>query len=99
MVIAIGFEGSANKLGVGIIRHENGQVDILANVRDTFITPPGEGFSPRDTAVHHRECVLRVTREALKDANLTPKDIDVICYTKGIIYTFIYLVYIFFLYL
>lgn len=83
MVIAIGFEGSANKLGVGIIRHENDKVDILANVRDTFITPPGEGFSPRDTALHHRECVLRVTREALKDANLTPKDIDVICYTKG----------------
>lgn len=96
MVIAIGFEGSANKLGVGIIRHENGQVDILANVRDTFITPPGEGFSPRDTAVHHRECVLRVTREALKDASLTPKDIDVICYTKGIIFAFIYLVFFFF---
>lgn len=83
MVVAIGFEGSANKLGVGIIRHENDQVDILANVRDTFITPPGEGFSPRDTAVHHRECALRVTREALKDASLTPKDIDVVCYTKG----------------
>lgn len=83
MVVAIGFEGSANKLGVGIIRHENDQVDILANVRDTFITPPGEGFAPRDTAQHHRDCVLEVTKQALKDANLTPEDIDVVCYTKG----------------
>jgi hypothetical protein len=83
MVIAIGFEGSANKLGVGIIRHEGDKVDILANIRDTYITPPGQGFLPRDTALHHRECILRVTKEALKEANLTPEELDVICYTKG----------------
>lgn len=39
MVIAIGFEGSANKIGVGIIRDG----EILANVRRTYITPPGQG--------------------------------------------------------
>lgn len=39
MVISLGFEGSANKIGVGIVR--NGEV--LANVRRTYITPPGEG--------------------------------------------------------
>ena len=39
MVIAIGFEGSANKLGIGIIK--DGQV--LSNPRRTYITPPGEG--------------------------------------------------------
>lgn len=83
MVIAIGFEGSANKLGVGIIRHEGDQVDILANVRDTYITPPGQGFLPRDTAQHHRDCILDVTQKALKQANISTQDIDVICYTKG----------------
>ncbi|KAG2223310.1 hypothetical protein INT45_008967 [Circinella minor] len=83
MTIAIGFEGSANKLGVGIVKHENGKVDILSNVRDTYITPPGEGFLPRDTAQHHRDCVLTVLKKALSDANITHKDIDVICFTKG----------------
>ncbi|CAO3623975.1 unnamed protein product [Cunninghamella blakesleeana] len=83
MVVAIGFEGSANKLGIGIIRHENGKVDVLSNVRDTYITPPGQGFLPRETAEHHRDCILHVLHKALKDANMTPKDIDVICYTKG----------------
>lgn len=39
MVIAIGFEGSANKLGIGIVKDG----EILANVRVTYITPPGEG--------------------------------------------------------
>ena len=39
MVIAIGFEGSANKLGIGIV--QDGKV--LSNPRVTYITPPGEG--------------------------------------------------------
>ncbi|KAI8381118.1 Gcp-like domain-containing protein [Radiomyces spectabilis] len=83
MTIAVGFEGSANKLGVGIIRHENGKVDVLANIRDTYITPPGQGFLPRDTAQHHRDCILKVLRQALDQANVTHKDVDVICFTKG----------------
>lgn len=39
MVISIGFEGSANKLGVGIIKDGH----VLSNCRKTYITPPGEG--------------------------------------------------------
>lgn len=39
MVVSLGFEGSANKIGVGIIRDG----EVLANVRRTYITPPGEG--------------------------------------------------------
>lgn len=46
MLIALGLEGSANKIGVGIIRHYNdGKMDILANVRRTFVTPVGTGNS------------------------------------------------------
>nr|CAD7600531.1 unnamed protein product [Timema genevievae] len=79
MVIAIGFEGSANKLGIGII--ENGKV--LSNCRRTYITPPGEGFLPRETAQHHRANILTVLREALDEAGVTLQQIDVVCYTKG----------------
>ncbi|XP_071089229.1 probable tRNA N6-adenosine threonylcarbamoyltransferase [Haliotis cracherodii] len=79
MVIAIGFEGSANKLGIGII--QDGVV--LSNPRHTYITPPGEGFLPRDTAKHHREHVLQVLQQALDEAKINPQQIDVVCYTKG----------------
>ncbi|KAG8036709.1 hypothetical protein G9C98_004031 [Cotesia typhae] len=79
MVIAIGFEGSANKLAVGIICDN----EVLSNVRRTYITPPGEGFLPKETAIHHRTHVLEVLKQALSDAKLTMKDVDVICYTKG----------------
>lgn len=79
MVIAIGFEGSANKLGIGIV--EDGT--ILSNCRRTYITPPGEGFLPKDTAAHHRKVIIEVLGEALKEANIKPSQLDVICYTKG----------------
>lgn len=46
MVIAIGFEGSANKLGVGIICDGK----VLANPRRTYITPPGEGINVLETS-------------------------------------------------
>lgn len=79
MVVAIGFEGSANKLGIGIVRDG----EVLSNPRATFITPPGLGFLPKDTAKHHRENILRILGLALDEAHLKPEDIDVVCYTKG----------------
>jgi len=50
-LIALGIEGSANKIGVGICNDEG---VILSNPRFTFITPPGTGFMPKETAEHHR---------------------------------------------
>ena len=79
MVIAIGFEGSANKVGIGIV--QDGVV--LSNVRHTYIPPAGEGFQPRDTARHHQKHVLEVLHRALMDAHITPQAIDCICFTKG----------------
>lgn len=79
MVTSIGFEGSANKIGVGIVRDGI----ILANPRRTYITPPGEGFKPADTARHHNSVILDLIDEALKEAQIKHSDIDIVCYTKG----------------
>ncbi|XP_072169413.1 probable tRNA N6-adenosine threonylcarbamoyltransferase [Diadema setosum] len=79
MPTVIGFEGSANKLGIGIVRDG----EVLSNPRHTYITPPGEGFQPRDTAKHHQQHIMSILRKALDEAKLTPKDIDCVCYTKG----------------
>ena len=54
-MIALGIEGSANKIGVGIV-DEDGY--IYANPRTTYITPPGTGFMPKETAEHHRANIL-----------------------------------------
>ncbi|KAF5605420.1 glycoprotein endopeptidase KAE1 [Fusarium pseudocircinatum] len=81
--IALGCEGSANKLGIGVILHTPTETKILSNLRDTFVSPPGTGFLPKDTAAHHRARFVRLAREALAEAKITPKDVDCICYTKG----------------
>ncbi|PLB49462.1 putative tRNA threonylcarbamoyladenosine biosynthesis protein kae1 [Aspergillus steynii IBT 23096] len=84
-MIAIGMEGSANKLGVGIMLHpEDGSPpQVLANIRHTYVSPPGEGFLPKDTARHHRSWVVKLVKKALKEARLSVRDVDCICYTKG----------------
>ncbi|KAK0651779.1 putative tRNA threonylcarbamoyladenosine biosynthesis protein kae-1 [Cercophora newfieldiana] len=83
--IALGCEGSANKLGVGVIAHdaETGEATVLSNVRHTFVSPPGTGFLPKDTARHHRAYFVRVAKQALSDAGVSISEIDCICYTKG----------------
>lgn len=78
-MIALGLEGSANKLGVGILMDNQ----IVSNIRDTYITPPGTGFLPSETAKHHRDVIVSLIKRALKEAKMSWKDIDCICYTKG----------------
>lgn len=79
-MIALGFEGSANKIGIGIVKSDG---TILANPRHTYITPPGHGFLPRETALHHQQHILPLVRAALKEAGVGVQDIDCLCYTKG----------------
>ncbi|KAM5342685.1 hypothetical protein ACJ41O_013651 [Fusarium nematophilum] len=81
--IALGCEGSANKLGIGVILHTPNETTILSNLRDTFVSPPGTGFLPKDTAAHHRAHFVRLARSALAEAGITPAEVDCICYTKG----------------
>jgi N6-L-threonylcarbamoyladenine synthase len=79
-LLALGFEGSANKIGVGVVRQDG---TILSNPRHTFITPPGQGFLPRETAQHHQAHVVALAQQALREAGVTMADIDIVCYTKG----------------
>ncbi|GJN89781.1 hypothetical protein Rhopal_002770-T1 [Rhodotorula paludigena] len=95
-LLALGLEGSANKLGAGLILHsppaasthqsligDPATVSILSNIRHTYVTPPGEGFLPSDTARHHKRWIAEVVDKALAEAGKTMHDVDVICFTKG----------------
>ncbi|CEQ40519.1 SPOSA6832_02145 [Sporobolomyces salmonicolor] len=90
-LLALGLEGSANKLGVGLILHsppspassspsktgDPGSVSILSNIRHTYVTPPGEGFLPSDTARHHKRWISEVVDKALREGGKTMDDVDV----------------------
>ncbi|XXG79905.1 hypothetical protein AAC387_Pa09g0872 [Persea americana] len=79
-MIALGFEGSANKIGVGVVTLDG---TILSNPHHTYITPPTHGFLPRETAHHHLHHFLPLNRSALDTAFNSPADIDCLSYTKG----------------
>lgn len=94
VVNALGIEGSANKVGVGVVQYTppdgsiNGEppatcFTILSNPRKTYVTPPGHGFLPRETAWHHQRHICALIKQALEEAKLKPEDIDVVCFTKG----------------
>jgi N6-L-threonylcarbamoyladenine synthase len=78
-MIVLGIEGSANKLGIGIMNDDK----VLCNERVTYITPPGTGFIPSDTGRHHRTKIIKLLEKSLEVANIKLSQIDLICYTKG----------------
>ena len=65
---------------MGIVREDG---EILSNPRRTYITPPGTGFLPKETAEHHQREVLGVARAALEEAGVKPEDLACLAYTKG----------------
>jgi len=91
-VVVLGIEGSANKVGVGVLRYRKSEdtYEILANPRKTFIAPTGQGFLPRETSWHHQQHIVALVRTALQEAfpnddnnDKTCDMIDAICFTKG----------------
>eukprot|EP00616_Rhizochromulina_sp_CCMP1243_P016264 CAMPEP_0118970676 /NCGR_PEP_ID=MMETSP1173-20130426/7514_1 /TAXON_ID=1034831 /ORGANISM="Rhizochromulina marina cf, Strain CCMP1243" /LENGTH=367 /DNA_ID=CAMNT_0006920059 /DNA_START=48 /DNA_END=1151 /DNA_ORIENTATION=+ len=83
-LIALGIEGSANKVGVGVLLYTPPSTySILSNPRKTYVAPPGHGFMPRETQKHHQAHIVGLIRTALEQAGLEPSQVDLICYTKG----------------
>ena len=85
--IVLGIEGSANKVGVGVLKYcpTTQTYHILSNPRKTFVPRTGEGFLPKETATHHQNYIVALCRAAIQEA--FPNDADfflsAICFTKG----------------
>ena len=75
---SLGIEGTAHTVSVGIV-DEN--CTVLANKSANYF--PKEGIHPRKAVEHHAEAIPELITNALKEANLTIKDIDVISFSKG----------------
>ncbi|KAI5190240.1 N6-L-threonylcarbamoyladenine synthase [Nematocida minor] len=78
-MLIVGFEGSANKLGIGIVRGET----ILANERETYIPPQGQGFKITEAASHHQAHIMPLFKRALEKANVKVGEIEYLAYTAG----------------
>lgn len=81
-ILVLGIETSCDETAVSVVK--NGR-KILSNVIDTQI-PIHEkygGVVPEIASRNHIEAITRVTKKAIKDANITFDDIDVIAPTYG----------------
>lgn len=56
---------------------------MLSDIRSVYTAPEGSGIHPREASRHHVEVSPDILRNALKSANVTMKDIDIIGYSAG----------------
>ena len=81
-IIVLGIESSCDETSVAVVK--NGR-EVLSNVIDTQIKIHEQygGVVPEIASRNHIEAISRVAKQALKDANVEFKDIDVIAPTYG----------------
>ncbi|MHA1897808.1 MAG: bifunctional N(6)-L-threonylcarbamoyladenine synthase/serine/threonine protein kinase [Promethearchaeota archaeon] len=77
--ICLGIESTAHTFGVGIVDFTG---NVLARVNDTYV-PDSGGLHPRKVVEHHHNVFLDVIKRALKEADLSIKDIDLIAFSQG----------------
>src|SRR3990167_6682072 len=77
-MICLGIESTAHTFGVGIIT-EKGKV--LANVKDAYTTDKG-GIHPSEAKIHHQKVSDDVIASAIKTADISEKEIDMISFSQ-----------------
>ena len=78
-MITLGIEGTAHTLGVGVVDSET---KVLSNVINMFHPPQG-GLHPREAANHHADVVADTIVQAVKDARISLKDVDLVSFSMG----------------
>ena len=81
-ILTLGIESSCDETSVSVVK--NGR-EVLSNVINSQIDIHTEygGVVPEIASRCHTEVINQITKQALKEAGVTIKDIDVICLTYG----------------
>lgn len=82
-MLICGIEGTAHTFGIGIVRYENGNLQILSDARSIYKPAEGKGIHPTEAAKHHENTKEETLEKALSDAGVQLKDIDFIAYSAG----------------
>jgi universal protein Kae1 len=79
----LGIESTAHTASVGVVQRKEGSTTtILSNVSDSY-TPTQGGIHPREAANHHADTLPRLVREALEEADLSPRDLAAVSFAQG----------------
>jgi glycoprotease/Kae1 family metallohydrolase len=80
---ALGIEGTAHTISVGIVEERRGRCEVLGLATKMHLPGAGKGIHPREAADHHAENVGALVEQALQAANLDPRDLDLIAFSRG----------------
>lgn len=78
-MLVLGIESTAHTIGFGIASSDG---RILANVNYVY-RPRAGGIHPREAAQHHSAVAPAGIAEALKEAGISPRDLDGIAFSVG----------------
>lgn len=82
-MLALGVEGTAHTLGVGIVRRdERGRCVVLSSETD-MLRPEAGGIHPREAANHHAAVGPDVLAAALEKAGVRPDELDLVAFSQG----------------
>jgi N6-L-threonylcarbamoyladenine synthase len=79
-MLCLGIESTAHTFGCSVV---DSRGNLLSDARDVYKAPEGSGIHPREASRHHMEASPDILRNALKSANVTIKDIDIVGYSAG----------------
>lgn len=79
-LLCLGIEGTAHTFAVSIVDSDG---NILTDIRDSYIPPPGGGIHPREAARHHSEVADKLLGRALQAAKVKPDQLRLIAFSMG----------------
>ena len=79
-MLCLGIESTAHTFGCSVV---DSRGNMLSDARDVYKAPEGSGIHPREASRHHVEVSPDILKNALKSANVTMKDIDIVGYSAG----------------
>ena len=79
-MLCLGIESTAHTFSCSIVDDKG---KILSDVRSIYKPEEGKGIHPREAAKHHSDNCHMVLKQALEQAKVSIKDVDVIAYSKG----------------
>src|SRR5919112_8752 len=84
-VLCLGIESTAHTFGCSVIEYDlvKKKGKIISDLRSIYQAPDGAGIHPREASRHHLEKSPNILREVLIQANIKPKEIDLIAYSAG----------------
>ncbi|MCK4995973.1 MAG: bifunctional N(6)-L-threonylcarbamoyladenine synthase/serine/threonine protein kinase [Thermoplasmatales archaeon] len=81
-MICLGIEGTAHSIGVGIVRNNNGNCEVLSNLIKVY-RPKKGGIHPREAANHHAANIADLIKESVNKSQIGFSDVDLVSFSCG----------------